>query len=80
MNLESFRGLLYEIRDLAIGGAGYAANVSDDKVDGPFNMAIYNVIAKNAQTILGLFNVIEFTPEQKAIEQKIRHQYGTAEI
>ena len=67
MNLESFRGLLYEIRDLSIGGAMYASNISSDKIDGPFNLAMYNIIARNANTILGL------------IEQKIELQYGVVD-
>ena len=79
MTLESFRGLLYEIRDLSRGGAMYAGNVSEDKVDGPFNMAMYNVIAEKADTPLGLFDILDFMPEQDAIEQKIVLQYGDAE-
>ena len=79
MTLESFRGLLYEIRDLSIGGATYAANVSEDKIDAPFNLAMYNVIARNAQTLLDLFDILDFMPEQEAIEQKIGLQYGDAE-
>ena len=75
MVLESFRSLLYEIRDLSKGGAMYAANISDDKIDGPFNLAMYSVIAKNAQIILRLFDIIEFLPETKVIEQKIKLHY-----
>ena len=71
--LEDFRGLLYEIRDLAKGGAMYAANISDDKIDGPFNLAMYNVISKNAQAILSLFDIIEFMPEVgQRVELKCR--------
>jgi len=79
MTLESFRGLLYEIRDLSIGGAAYAANISEDKIDAPFNLAMYNVIARNAQAVLDLFDIIEFMPEEKAIEEKIGLQYGATE-
>jgi len=32
--LENFRGLVCEIRDLSIGGAMYAAEISCDKIDG----------------------------------------------
>jgi hypothetical protein len=61
--LEDFRGLLYEIRDLAIGGAMYASYISEDKIDAPFNLAMYNVISRNASAILRLFDIIEFMPE-----------------
>ena len=76
MTLESFRGLLYEIRDLSRGGAMYAGNISEDKIDGPFNMAMYNVIAEKADTLLGLFDILDFMPEEKAIEEKTVLQYG----
>jgi hypothetical protein len=70
--LENFRGLLCEIRDLAIGGAMYAANISNEKTGGPFNLAMYNVISRNANIVLRLFDIIEFMPE---IERKIKLEY-----
>jgi hypothetical protein len=77
MRLETFRGLLYEIRDLAKGGRMYAANISDASIDADFNLAIYCVIERNAQTILRLFDIIEFCPDEveTAIEHKIQHEY-----
>jgi hypothetical protein len=74
--LEDFRGLLCEIRDLSIGGAMYAANISSNKIDGPFNLAMYNVISKNANIALRLFDIIEFMPE---VEQKIKLEYKAVE-
>jgi len=70
--LDNFRGLLYEIRDLVIGGAMYAANISSDEKDSPFNLAMYSVISRNADIILHLFDIIEFIPE---VEQKIKLEY-----
>ena len=78
MTFESFRGLLYEIRDLSKGAAIYAADISGDSIDGPFNLAMYNVIAEKADAVLGLFDVIEFLPEIEAVKRKIELQYGAA--
>ena len=74
--LEDFRRLLYEIRDLAIGGAIYAANISNSEKDGPFNLAMYNVISKNADMVLRLFDIIELIPE---VKQKVRLEYEAVE-
>ena len=81
MTLETFRGLLYEIRDLSKGGAMYAANVSDVSIDADFNLAMYNVIQRNAQTILSLFDIIEACSGgvEAAIEQRIKQEYISAE-
>ena len=77
MQLEDFRGLLYEIRDLAKGGGMYASNITDNNIDAAFNLAMYNVIERNAQSILRLFDIIEFCPGkvEMAIEQKINQEY-----
>ena len=74
--LENYRGLLYEIRDLSVGGSMYAANISSDKIDAPFNLAMYNVISRNATIMLHLFDIIERIPE---VEQKIKLEYKTIE-
>jgi len=79
MQLESFRELLFEIRDLANGGMMYAANVSDCNADASFNIAMYSVIERNAQTILHLFDIIEFSEVGKAIEEKISQEYKQEE-
>jgi hypothetical protein len=67
--LEDFRKLTYEIRDLSIGGAMYAANISSDEKDAPFNLAMYDVISRNADIVLRLFDIIEYMPE---VKEKIR--------
>ena len=67
--LEDFRGLLYEIRDLAKGGALYAFYITESEMVGSFNLAMYNVISKNASAILRLFDIIEFMPE---VGQKVK--------
>jgi len=76
MELEDFRALVYEIRDLSRGAAVYAANISKDETEGPFNPAAYNVIYRNADTVLRLFDIIERMPE---VEEKIELAYGDAE-
>ena len=70
--LENYRALLYEIRDLAIGAAMYAGNVSSNQKDSAFNAAMYSVISRNADIILSLFEIIEFIPE---VEKKLKHEY-----
>jgi len=64
--------LLYEIRDLATGAGLYAANVSSDQRDSPYNVAMYSVISRNADIILRLFDIIEFIPE---VEKKLKSEY-----
>ena len=76
MQLETFRGLLYEVRDLAKGGSMYAANISGDNIDACFNLAMYSVIERNAQTILRLFDIIEFGEVGEAVERKIQLEYN----
>ena len=75
MTLETFRNLLYEIRDLSKVGAYYAGNLMDDEIGGPFNFAMYSVIQKNADIILSLFDVIEFCPAEDIIQQRIGEKY-----
>jgi hypothetical protein len=75
--LENYRSLLYEIRDLATGGARYVADMSGDKKDIAFNFAMFNTISRNAAVILRLFDTIEFMPE---VEEKIRLEYRTVSI
>ena len=76
MQLETFRGLLYEIRDLSKGGGMYASNISGDNIDAAFNLAMYSVIERNAQTILRLFDLIEFGEAGEAIERKLHLEYS----
>ncbi|MCL2007403.1 MAG: hypothetical protein FWG77_04895 [Treponema sp.] len=80
MQLETFKGLLYEIRDLAKGGGIYASNISDDSIDAAFNLAMYSVIQRNAQTILRLFDIIEFGEVGEAVERKIQLEYSTGAV
>jgi len=54
----------------------YASYITDSKIDGPFNLAMYNVISKNANVALRLFDIIELMPE---VEQKINIEYKAVE-
>jgi hypothetical protein len=46
------------------------------------NLAMYSVIERNAQTILSLFDIIEFCPDEveTAIEHKIQREYKLEKV
>ena len=67
-DFEDVRGMILDIKELAKGGKYYASYAMKDDAHGDFFFAILNVITKDTEVILELFDRIELLPEINQIK------------
>ena len=67
---ESNRSLLYEIRDLAVGGRQYASNIMSNNQDSDFFHAMFCVFERNADSLLKLFDALELLPDIENLSER----------